>query len=416
MRRAAHLLVACLLGGSRRRSVRGSRRRALRALPPAVRRARFRSARVAALGRLRRHLLRHRVEPVLVRRVHDPDLSHGLPHHLPDLLLVGHLEHQLRRDVGRRVEMDRRRLDPRLVGGARVVDGPAVHDAPVVPRVAEEALGGAVGSGSLLGELAVQRPRDSVARLHHPAGQRHRVAVSAHDDHHLQLARRRAMPRDQRVGGVVRTVAAEQPTPANAGAAAGEEVALARRVVWHAGLVQASLAARGEGLALPQPRGARVGRVGPLAAGGERVGVPEHDFGGELRHARVVRQVGLRPRRVRRDEARRIAGRSLSASNGEARRAHLARRSPRSPPCSGARTQRAVRGKSCAGAARTAWERRSRRDRLARRDHERGVCGEGSLAVRGDSHAAAVTGRGPGRCSSESATPHWLQRLFQSRA
>mmetsp|Transcript_31814 Transcript_31814/g.93665 ORF Transcript_31814/g.93665 Transcript_31814/m.93665 type:complete len:486 (-) Transcript_31814:94-1551(-) len=158
-------------------------------------------------------LARHPVHPVLVRGVQRGVARLGVVHVEPGhvVRVVARAERQLDGEVGRAVEVERRRLHPRVVRVARVVDVAAVHLVPVClgeepAGEVLEALALALGHvARLLFKLAPQRHRDELTGIHHPARDGPLARVPPLDDDHLE--RRawlvRTPPCDDRVGGVV---------------------------------------------------------------------------------------------------------------------------------------------------------------------------------------------------------------------
>ena len=171
--------------------------------------------------------LAHAVGELAVRRVQSRvlglvDWIHREPRDALDVGRVAAAELERVGELRRRdVEVHRRRLHPRVVGVAGIIDVAAVHldasvEDPFQPLPVLLAVLLRVAGEALLLEFLLHLRGHHLPRLDHPARDRPLARVRPLHRHHLQhaLALHLPPPRHDRVGRVVRTPLPEQPAPA----------------------------------------------------------------------------------------------------------------------------------------------------------------------------------------------------------
>jgi len=213
------------------------------------------------------------------------------------------------------MKVDGRRLDPRVVRRATVVDEAAVHDTALA--LGKEAIHRATRLCCLLGKLALERARHRRAGVNHPSWKGQLVRIAATHQDHLQPALMKSG--DDRVGSVVGTVASEQTAPGQADRAARVAEALGDLI--DAGdRLEGRRIARREALALTKHAQRRALHVRPLIATVDILGVREDKRIGEV--VRIVAVRKIVPRGAWRElDARRVAsgsgGKCDSVLHGE---------------------------------------------------------------------------------------------------
>ena len=241
------------------------------------------------------------------------------------------VQRQHRAQLGGAVEVHRRRLHPRVVGVARVVDVAAVDGRAALEELGDER----VEERAVLLLLALALPhllhraqhrrRHRVALLDHPARQRPLVRVLAQDGQQLHLARQRLAPRHDRVGRVVGAPLPQQPAPAQPGAAVRVERRAARVKVDGRAELHAVVVVHRVRRARVELEAQRLRRVRPAPAGRQLAAVGQHVRRSELGRLIVARlrlalpQEGLR-RRLRRRRRCRLLRAALPAGLLDRRR------------------------------------------------------------------------------------------------